>query len=179
MIKRAVMALAAVGVLGLAGCETATPYQPLAAHNAVPGGFSDQRVDDTHFRVVFKGNDVTSRMQVENYLLYRAADVTVGAGFDWFEMVDHSTHNTGETYVSPAFGPGWGYWRPDWAFGRRGRFGAWGGVGWDAYDVNEFDRYQATADIFVGHGPKPANDPRAFDARQVMTNLGPKIVRPS
>ena len=29
--------------LGLAACETATPYQPLAASNAVSGGFTDQK----------------------------------------------------------------------------------------------------------------------------------------
>jgi hypothetical protein len=173
MLKRSVLALAAIGALGLAACETATPYQPLAHGGAVAGGFTDERLDDTHFRVTFKGNDATSRSRVENYLLYRAADLTVAQGFDWFEMVDHDTRNNGQVYVDPAFGPGWGYWRPGWRYWGGG-FGPWG-----PYDVDRIDRYQATADIFVGHGPKPAGDARAFDARQVMANLGPKIVRPS
>jgi len=180
MFNRSMLALAAIGVLGLSACETATPYQPIASNNAVAGGFSDQRIDDTHFRVMFKGNDMTSRTRVENYLLYRAADLTVGEGYDWFEMVDRNTHNSGTTYVDPAFGPGWGYWRPEWRYEwGPGPWGPWGGPAWGAYNVDRIDQYQATAEIFVGHGAKPANDPRAFDARQVMTNLGPKIVRPS
>jgi hypothetical protein len=44
--------------------------------------------------------------------------------------------------------------------------------------VDTIDRYDASAEVVVGHGPKPANDPRAFDARQVMQNLAAKIVRP-
>ena len=30
----------------------------------------------------------------------------------------------------------------------------------------------------MGRGEKPANDPTAFDAREVIANLGPTIVRP-
>ena len=29
------------------------------------------------------------------------------------------------------------------------------------------------------HGPKPADDKHAFDARQVLSNLANKIVKPS
>jgi hypothetical protein len=165
----------------LAACATATPYQPLARGNAVTGGFTDERLDDTHFRVTFKGNDMTSRMRVENYLLYRAAELTADQGYDWFEMVDHHTHDSGSALVTPAFGGryGWGYWRPSWTYFDGPGFEPFGGPMWGAYDLERIDAYQATADIAVGHGPKPAGDPRAFDARQVMANLGPKIVRPS
>jgi hypothetical protein len=30
----------------------------------------------------------------------------------------------------------------------------------------------------MGHGPKPADDHRALDAREVISNLAGKIVRP-
>jgi hypothetical protein len=176
MIKQTALALAAIGLFGLAACETATPYQPAAPHNAVAGGFTDQRLDDTHFRVTFSGNDATARGRVEAYMLYRAADLAVGEGFDWFEMVDRHTHDTGEAFVSPLYGRAW---RPDWSFEWRAGASPWGGPFAGSYDVERIDRYEATADIFVGRGAKPANDPRAFDARQVMNNLGPKIVRPS
>jgi hypothetical protein len=183
-MKAAAVVVAALLMLGLAACETATPYQPLAPGNAVSGGFSDQRLDDTHFRVVFKGNAMTSREQVETYLLYRAAELTVSQGGDWFEMVDRHTQNSGETYVDPYYGPGyaWGYWRPYWRFHGQGGWGAWdpywGGPFWGGYDVETVDQFRAMAEISVHHGPKPADDPRAFDAHQVMQNLGPKIVRP-
>jgi hypothetical protein len=179
----AILLAAALTVcLALTACETATPYQPLAPGSAVYGGFTDQKLDDTHMRVMFQGNSVTSREQVETYLLYRAAEVTVNQGFDWFEMVQRHTRNTGETYVTPDFvGPWGGYWAPYWAYYRGRGWGYWdpywGGPFLGGYDVERIDRYRATAEIAMGHGPKPA-DPRAFDARQVLANLGPKIVRP-
>ena len=40
-----------------------------------------------------------------------------------------------------------------------------------------YDRYEATAEIVVGSGPKPAGDPNAFDAREVVQNLGPRLAR--
>lgn len=46
-------------------------------------------------------------------------------------------------------------------------------------DVRTIEKFEASAEIIVGRGPKPPNDPRAFDAREVMTNLGPTIVRPT
>ena len=33
-------------------------------------------------------------------------------------------------------------------------------------------------EIVMGHGPKPADDRRGFDARDVIANLSAKIVRP-
>jgi hypothetical protein len=175
-MKRIATVLAAALALGLAACETPTPYQPLATSNSVYGGFSDQKLDDSHFRITFQGNDATSRDVVENYLLYRAAELTVNQGFDWFEMVDRKTHTKSEAWVDP--GP---YdWHPYWRFHRRGGWGVWDpywGDPW-AYDVQTIDRYQAIAEVGMGHGPKPADDAKAFDAHAVMANLGDKIVRP-
>ncbi len=177
-MKRIAIVAAAVLALGLAACETTpTPYQPLGSSNPVSGGFTDQRLDETHFRVTFKGNDLTSREQVETYLLYRAAELAVSQGFDWFEMVSRDTENRGGAWVS-GYG---GYWSPNWRYHGGFGWGAWGPYGggpyWGGYDVQQIDRYEAIAEIAVGHGQKPAGDVRAFDARQVMSNLGPKVVR--
>jgi hypothetical protein len=186
-IATALAASLALG-LGLAACETATPYQPLSTSNAVAGGFTDQKLDETHFRVSFAGNALTSRETVETYLLYRAAELTAGQGFDWFEMADRHTDRDTRTYYDPDpfYGPGyrWGYWRPYWRFhgarwGWRGWDPFWGDPFWaDDYDITTIDRYDAVAEIVVHHGPKPADDAKGFDARQVMANLGPKIARP-
>jgi hypothetical protein len=181
-IKAALLAVSLVLGLGLAACETETPYQPIAKANKVSGGFADQRLDDNHFQVSFQGNTVTSRERVETYLLYRAAEVAVSQGFDWFEMVDRRTVNDQQTYITGYgfSGPGYGYWHPYWryhgAWGWHG--GGWGGWGWDDYDVHTIDQYQATAEIAVYRGPKPPGNPKAFDARQVMSNLAPNIIRP-
>ncbi len=45
-------------------------------------------------------------------------------------------------------------------------------------DINTVDKYEANAEIVLGRGPKPRDNVRAFDAREVMNNLGPSIVMP-
>jgi hypothetical protein len=183
-MKLAVFAAVVGLATGLAGCETATPYQPLAPGTAQSGGFTDQRLDDNHFRVTFQGNTETSRETVETYLLYRAAEVTVNSGYDWFQAVDKHTQRDSQTYVDTWGGPGpYGYWHPYYR-----RWGAWGWGGWGPYGspygpygpatVSTVQKFQASADIVMAHGPKPAGNPRAMDAREVIANLGPKIERP-
>ena len=127
----------------------------------------------------------TPRATVETYLLYRAAELTIQNGYDWFEPVERHTDRDKRTFVDPDpfYGPGygWGYFRPSWSFyGPRG-WGPWGpyGYGWGGgATVSTVQEFQATAEIAMGHGAKPTDNPRAMDAREVMTNLGPKIQRP-
>ncbi len=172
--------------LALTACETATPYQPLERGSRVSGGFTDQKLDADHVRVAFKGNTLTSRQTVESYLLYRAAELTVAQGFDWFEAVDRHTDRDRRTYVDPDpfYGPGyrWGYFRPYWAFygpgyGWRGWSPFWGEP-WGGATVQTVEQFEASAEIAMHRGPKPQDDARALDAREVMANLGPKLQRP-
>lgn len=183
--------VAALGLaVGLSACETATPYQPLNG-TSISGGFTDQRLDADHFRVSFAGNTLTSRATVETYLIFRAAELTAGQGFDWFETVDRHTDRDRRTYLDadPFYGPGYGfgYFRPSWRY--YGGFG--GGFGWrswspfwgdpffgDAGQIETVQKFEATADIAMHHGPKPQGDPRAYDARAVIANLGPTVQRP-
>jgi hypothetical protein len=180
--------------VGLTACATQTPYQPAMRGTAVSGGFSDVRVADNRFRVTFAGNTLTSRETVERYLLYRAAELTTQTGYDWFEIVDRQTDRDRRTIVQPdpfgrgfgpGFGYGYGYWRPSWRY-----FGpSYGWRSWDPFfgdpffadrmDVRTVERFEANAEILLHKGPAPADNPRAFDARQVVANLGPTIQRPA
>ncbi|MDQ2860300.1 MAG: hypothetical protein M3T55_06155 [Pseudomonadota bacterium] len=188
-MKTAAVAAALILAGALAACETATPYQPLEKGTAASGGFTDQRLDNDHFRVTFQGNSLTSRETVETYLLYRAAELTVDQGFDWFETVDRHTERDRRTYADPDpfYGPGYafGYWRPYWSYygpgyGWRGWGPLWGDPFWaGSVNIQTVQKFQATAEIVMGHGPKPSADARAFDARAVIANLGPKIQRPA
>ncbi|MBW8813808.1 MAG: hypothetical protein JF588_10325 [Caulobacterales bacterium] len=175
---------------GLAACATPTPYQPLARGNATSGGFSEIRLEPNRFRVTFAGNSLTSRETVEGYLLYRAAELTVQNGYDWFRIVDRDTDKKVETYAEPdpLYRPwygSFGYWRPSWryygrGFGWRGWDPFWGDPFWaDRVDVRTIEKYEASAEIVMQHGAKPADDPRAFDAHAVMDNLRPRIVYPA
>jgi hypothetical protein len=173
--------------LGLSACETATPYQPAAPGAAQAGGYSEVRIEPDRYRVTFAGNSMTTRATVESYLLYRAAELTLNQGFDWFEMVDRNTDKHVTTWADPdpfygAYGFGWHpYWRYyRHGFGWRGWDPYWGDPFWDRdIDIHTIEKYEATAEIVMHHGPKPEGDHRAFDARVVIENLNSKIVRPT
>ena len=186
-LKAAALAAALVAMAGLSACATATPYQPDMRGQSVSGGFTDVRIEADRFQVRFAGNSLTSRETVERYLLYRAAELTVSEGGDWFSLVERQTDRKARTYAEPdplsPFGR-YGSWRPYWRYyGPR-----WGWRAWDPWfddpfwadrvDVRTVEKFEASAEIVIGRGSKPAGDPRAFDAREVMANLGPSIVRP-
>ena len=171
--------------LALVACTTATPYQPLGTRGSgASGGYAEQKIESNRYRVTFAGNSMTSRSRVENYLLYRAAELTLATGFDSFTIMARDTERDVDTYVHRGFGSGpYGYWRPSWRY-YGGRFGwrSWdpwyGGAFWaDSIDINTVERYEAVAEIVMNRGRQP-NDPRSFDARQVIANLGPTLERP-
>ena len=180
------IAMIAATALTLAACATPTPYQPLTNHGPNTGGYSELKVTNNRFRITFSGNTLTSRETVERYLLYRAAEVTLAEGADWFEIADRHTDRQSRTYYdSDPFGYGYGaFWRPTWVYVGRGRyvqtFDPWGPRpdGPRDFSTETGTQFEASAAIIGGKGPKPANDPAVFDAHEVSRNLGPNIVRP-
>lgn len=189
-LKSAAVVAALALTAGLAACATPTPYQPNIRGQAVSGGFSEMRLEGDRWRVNFAGNSLTDRETVEGYLLFRAAELTRDQGFDWFEIVDRETNRDRRTYVEPDpfyrpwYGVSYGYWRPSWRFygpryGWRTWDPFWGDPFWaDRMDVRTVEKFEASAEIIMHRGAKPADDPRAFDARAVMETIGPRVVRP-
>ncbi|MEH6660058.1 MAG: hypothetical protein V7679_00295 [Parasphingorhabdus sp.] len=187
--KAAARASALLMTLLLFACATATPYQPQIAGQRVSGGYSENRIDNTHYRVRFAGNTLTSRDTVEGYLLYRAAELTVQNGYDWFRITDHTTETDRRTFIerSPRYEPYYGSiylnWRPHWRYYRSGVWSTWHPYGRDPFwsfdtDVRTVERYEAEADIVMRRGSMPADTSRAFDARKVLQDLGPSIKWP-
>jgi hypothetical protein len=175
---------------GLSACVGPTPYQPFVKGSASGGGYSETRIEPDRWRVTFSGNSVTSRETVEGYLLFRAAELTLQNGGDWFAIVDRQTDRNARTYVDPDpfyrpwYGPGFAYWRPSWRYRGRGVAGGW--RAWDPFygdpffaDVETVESFEASAEIITHKGAKPADDPRAFDAHAVVENLKPKIQYPA
>ncbi|WP_326524553.1 CC0125/CC1285 family lipoprotein [Sphingomonas sp.] len=188
--SRALIAAALAGATLLAACAGPTPYRPAMGSGFSRTGFMDQQVERDRFRVAFAGNSYTSRETVERYLLFRAAEVTLQSGNDYFVMADRDTDKQTRTYTTPGWSrpyggfSGFGYWGPSWryygrGFGWRGWDPFWGDPFWDrSVDVRTVERYEASAEIIVGKGHKPDGNVRAFNARDVVDRLGPTIQLP-
>lgn len=171
------LAVFGAAVLMLSACATATPYQPASPNQR--GGYSEFQIEQNRYRVGFAGNSVTDRETVEMYLLYRAAEITAERGFDWFTPVNRATERDTRYFgpTDPLYGPRYAsYWSPYWRFYRGGYWSRWDPFWGPNFDVQEVNRYEATAEIVMGRGQKP--DEEAFDAREVLTNIGPRIIRP-
>lgn len=185
----------------LAACATATPYQPASA----PGGFdgfSQTLIENDRARITFGGNSLTKRDAVENGLLYRAAEMAVERGFDYFELQERDVEENKKVRVSQSprsgfYDPYFGYsfYRPNYGWSRGYRFSHFGGFRnrrgfghrgfydpfydpfFNDFDVREITKYRATAEVKFGQGRKPGVD-NAYNAREVLQNLGPSILFP-
>ena len=149
-----------------AACSCAsgpTPYQ-----QARDGfGYSEQQIEDNRYRVSFAGNSATSRQTVEDYLLYRAAELTVQTGHDWFEVVDRDVVQEFSGYGgSPEVGVGFGGGSGFGVGLSMPMFGGGSGSG----------RYTADIDIRVHDGEKPQDETDAYDAFSVISRLQPKVL---
>ncbi|HWK43096.1 MAG TPA: hypothetical protein VNT30_00140 [Stellaceae bacterium] len=156
-------------LVSLSGCATPTPYQPATPDGR--DGYTVQRIETNRFRISFNGNSVTTRQMIDTDLLYLAAEVTVQNGFDYFVVFDRTIDKSTSYQTTPsssAFGDSFGW-------GHRGYVSAFGGGGL----TTPISEYDAIAEITAFKGQKPANDPQAYDARDVLAQLGPTILRPT
>lgn len=172
---RPLIALSAL--LVLSACVSATPYQ-LAGRGGE--GFVDQQLEAGKYRVTFKGNTLVERATAENYVLYRAAEITLASGNDHFVLADQ-TADALSSYYSTGYNSGFG----GGGFGHGGGFfygGGFGGVGGfggiSTSSTRERQSYVVGAVIETGRGPKPANNAQAYDARSVIESIGPAVLRP-
>jgi hypothetical protein len=196
-----------------------TPYAPSQGGF----GYSDARIEENRFRVVFRGNALTPRETVELYLLHRAAEVTLENGYDWFRIVRPvaeegaapvprkrggkaratAPRNYGYRRVPrgrpsrPRYRPyhpyrpryhgsvryysAFPFWYDPWPFGPYVYYPYrhyWHGpYYYGPYPMRELP--VAAAEILAFRGEKPEDDPRAYDARDVIARLGPRIRRPA
>lgn len=165
-------ALLLAAAFALSACATATPYQPASTDRY---GYAEQQIENNRYRITFRGNSLTDRTTVETYLLYRAAELTLASGGDYFIIANRDTdrestlQRSGGSYSAFRhyyYAPHWG-WRP------------WYDPFWDEpSSLREVTRYEAMAEITIHQGQKPADNPAAFDAREVRANLQGRVATP-
>ena len=151
--------------LALAACTTSpTPYQPQADRY----GFSEQRLEDNRYRITFAGNSATPREVVQNYMLFRAAEVTLESGHDYFTVVDQEIEGSSTGVASPRVGVG---------VGSGGSTSIGVGLSTILGGGDGGVRYTSFADILVRDGEKPLDDPDSYDARDLIERLRPTLVQ--
>lgn len=185
------------GALVLTACATATPYQQ-AANADARNGFSEIQIENDRARISFDGNSLTKRDTVETYLLFRAAELTKQGGYDYFTLTDRATDEKTRVQYTGFNDPYYGYFdyayfhpRYGWSNSHyRGRFrsrlgfydpfyDSFGSSRWGSeFDYREITRYRASAEVKFGRGQKPMNADNAFNAQEVINNLGSSIVYP-
>ena len=179
------LGIAAALLATTTACTTATPYQTYRPHSAggVHGGYSEKRLASDRYLVRFHGNSLTSRERVEHYMLYRAAELTVQDGYDWFMAVDRNMEHTVRTIVEPSlsshiYGPNYPFWQPEWRYYVHGSGWSYWRRDSDRFDVRRIESFEASANIAMRKGTAPISEPRAIDARRVLSDFGNTIERP-
>ena len=84
-------------ILIFLGCST--PYQ----RDGLTGGYTNERVSDTSYRIRFKANNYTSKAKVERSLLYRCAELTNQLGYKHFIVVSQDTIDISDPIAKVAF----------------------------------------------------------------------------
>lgn len=164
--KAYLAAFTVFALLGLAACATPATYGPKTGSSLT--GYTDEQLAQNRYRVTFSGNSVTPRATVEDYLLYRAAQVTLDSGFAGFAFDARDT-KAKTTYFStfdsfpgwPRIRGGW-YWH-NWPFD-------------EEVESQPITRYEAYAEIVMLSAEQLHADPHALDAKDVIAHLGPRVV---
>jgi hypothetical protein len=147
-----ILIMAAAAALATACASQAPVYQ--SRDDGGRYGYAEMQLEPNRVRVRYNGDTLTARETVETYLLYRAAETTLQRGFDYF-IVTSADVEADSHYEGMASG------RPLLA-------GA---------TFREVSRHNATADILMFEGEKPASLANAYDARAVQAALQTRIIQ--
>lgn len=148
--------------LAVACAATPTAYAPSSGGRDV--GYRDMRIQENRWRVTFTGGSDVSEGRVHDLALRRAAEVTLDAGFDWFDVVGRSGDQSG-TQRSPV--------STGVSVGRSWGSGGWSGTSTGvgvSFAPGQERRLTTTLEIIAGQGPAPE---RAYDARAILDNIRP------
>jgi hypothetical protein len=154
--------IAACAILALTACTvTPTVYAPAANPQAT--GYREMRIENERYRVTFRANSDLKPAQVEDMAMRRAAELTLTNGYQWFNVVTRNTEQVGGDRGGggPSIGIG----------GSSGSYGSSVGVGVGFNLSGDTRQFEATLEILLGKGAKPA-DPDAYDAQQVLARPG-------
>lgn len=170
----------------LASCATGPEYKPRAPGERI--GYTDLQLSPTRYRVTFSGSSATKRDDVENYLLRRAAELTLAAGYTHFVFDARDTEartyyretfsSFDPVYGSPYFGPRAFYWSSWPYYPPFGPYGYGYGYGFGG-DIRPVTSYSAYAEIVMLNTAQTSGNPDALDAQFLLQRLVPPAPPPT
>ena len=165
------IALGIVGCVALAAAQEHPPMVPPAG----PGVFTMKPAGPGAFKLVVTGHTFTNRSDIEKYLAYRAARLTIEQGGQWFTF--NEDRGKGETAEPlPGRDPEglrysfrMKYFRPVWRYKTNGsaewaRWSPFAGAPFISADSKTITDFEVSAEIVVHKGPMDDADPLAFEA---------------
>lgn len=153
-------------IILLVGCADPTSYHPFDGQ----GGYAEQKIEDDRYRVEFVGNGVTPRDQVEMFLLYRAAELTLLNAHERFWIVDRAT-GSNTAFI--------GFDNGVIATDRFRNKGTNQTLVMNTTHLTQVTRFDAFAEILFVDLPFENDDGRVYDAQQVIQNLQSIVGEPS
>jgi hypothetical protein len=167
----------------------ATPAKPAAAASdnppmvppAKPGVFTAQKKGATGYHLVVAGHKFTTRDDIEKYLAYRAAELTMEDKSSWFTFVEARTK--GDTAPVPKRDPAglrysfrMEYWRPVWRYKTKDSptwksWSPFAGAAFISADPKSITDFEVSADIVLHKGQMDDANPLAFEAGAVSDLL--------
>lgn len=156
---------------------------------AGPGVFTAKQVRPGTFKLLVAGREFTSRGDIEKYLAYRAARLTIEQGANWFTLKED--RGKGETAVpvpvrdpdGPRYSFRMKYFRPVWRY-KMNESAAWtrwspfSGEAFISADPKTIAGFEVSAEIVVHKGPMDDADPLAFEAHALSDLLVNQVSPP-
>ncbi len=156
--------IALLALTALAACST--PY----GKYGLLGGFSDSRIDANTFSISVDNNGFTSQQTTSLQALYRAAELTVTNGFDYFVIVSGANNSTSMAIVMPGSSTS------------QTTVNSYGSTAaartttsYTPTTIVPIVLPNSTILIKTFKGSKPNDMANAYDARETMKYLGPQI----
>ena len=179
---------ASAGVSFAADPPAAAPAKPAQVSDnlpmvppAKPGVFTAQKRGANGFHLAVAGHKFSTRSDIEKYLAYRAAELTMEQKANWFTFVE--ARAKGDTVAVPQRDPAglrysfrMDYWRPVWRYKTSGSpawksWSPFAGAAFISDDPKTITDFEASADIVLHKGPMDDANPLAFEAGAVSDLL--------
>ncbi len=170
MPKHFFISVLMTSLLLVASC--ASPYG-----DTIFGGVTATRIDERTLRVNARGNQYTSFERVRDFVLLKAAEETIAAGYGHFQILDAREYERTSSYTTPrsssstttasVYGSG------NYVYGTANTNTQY--YGGQTYVIS---RPNASAVVTMYPGRKPSNAPAGvYDAKEVIKFLGPKYMK--